>query len=43
MTQLRVVLDTNVFISGRGYEDHCWWRTLTVGGVYFVIETSGSG
>ena len=31
-----------MLVMDRGYEDHCWWRTLTVGGVYFVTRLKDS-
>jgi hypothetical protein len=31
-----------MLVMDRGYEDHGWWRTLTVGGVYFVTRLKDS-
>jgi hypothetical protein len=31
-----------MLVMDRGYEDHSWWRTLTVGGVYFVTRLKDS-
>jgi hypothetical protein len=31
-----------IVVMDRGYEDHRWWRTLTLGGVYFVTRLKDS-
>lgn len=31
-----------MLVMDRGYEDHGWWRTLTLGGVYFVTRLKDS-
>jgi hypothetical protein len=31
-----------MLVMDRGYADHSWWRTLTVGGVYFVTRLKDS-
>jgi hypothetical protein len=31
-----------MLVMDRGYEDHAWWRSLTLGGVYFVSRLKDS-
>ena len=42
VAQLMEFAPGTMLVMDRGYEDHSWWRTLTVGGVYFVTRLKDS-